>query len=234
VRFTGGRVLDRFFQVLGYGLCHQLPERSFFSGGYQLPVCARDTGIYLGFVFGLAVAAWVVRGRRPSELPRWPVLVLVGLFVAAMGMDGVTSYAGLRETTNDLRLLTGLMTGWGLSLVTLPMLNSQLWATAGRDRVLRDSRDITLWLLGLPAAFVIAKFALPLTGLVYPLLLAACIWATFGAVNVVFVTLLPFFERRAERLRDAWMVFLIAQVLTALELGAAAWLRSAAERLLLS
>src|SRR5262249_46137120 len=34
-------------------VCHQIPERSFKLAGYQLAVCSRCTGIYMGF----AVAA---------------------------------------------------------------------------------------------------------------------------------------------------------------------------------
>ena len=33
-----------------YWGCHQLPERSFFFKGYQLPICARCLGIILGYI----------------------------------------------------------------------------------------------------------------------------------------------------------------------------------------
>lgn len=226
-------MLETFLHLLGYGLCHQLPERSFFSGGVQLSVCARDTGIYLGFVVGM-VAIRLLAGRdRPSELPRWPVLVLIGLFVAAMGVDGVSSYAGWRTTTNDLRLITGLLTGWGLSALTLPMVNSQLWVRPGPGRVPEGAMQIGAWLAMLVATFAVARWLLPLTGIVYPLLLAVAILATFTSINVVFVCLIPYFERRAQRLRDALLPLSIALVLTVLELAAAAWLRVIAQRLLL-
>jgi len=226
-------VLDEFFRLLGYGLCHQLPERSFFSGGYQLPVCARDTGIYLGFAVGLLVLRYLAGRTRPSDLPRWPVLVLIGAFVAAMGIDGLTSYSGLRETTNDLRLLTGLLTGWGLSALTMPMINAQVWVEPGEGRVLEGAKQIGLWLIALALLFGVARWVLPLTGVFYPLTLAVAILVTFGAVNFVFVGLIPRFERRARRFRDLWLVLLIAQVFTIAELAGAAWLRSFAESLLL-
>lgn len=229
----GSIAIDEFFRLIGFGLCHQLPERSFFAGGYQLPVCARDTGIYLGFAFGLLALRLIAGKTRPTELPRWPVLAAVALFVAAMGIDGVTSYAGLRETTNDLRLLTGIMTGWGLATLTLPMVNAQLWASAGTGRVPDGMRQVVQWLGGLAFAFGLSRWALPLAGILYPLALSAAILITFIAVNLVFVTLIPRFERRAHRARDAWLVVLIAVGFTLAELAAAAWLRSFAERLLL-
>ena len=51
---------------MGYGLCHQLPERSFFGGGVQVPVCARDTGIYIGVLLSLFLIA-VLHKRLASS-----------------------------------------------------------------------------------------------------------------------------------------------------------------------
>ena len=223
-------MLDRFFIALGYGLCHQLPERSFFAAGYQLPVCARDTGIYLGFALGLLGLAVLARGSRPTELPRWPVLVLVALFVGAMAVDGVTSYAGLRTTTNDLRLLTGLLAGWALATITVPMVNSQIWRDGRAVRVPDGSRQVLWWLALLAASFVVSRWMLPVLGVVYPLLVSAAIVVTFVAVNLVFVGLIPAFERRARRLRDIGPQVAIALVLGAIELAGASLLRMVAER----
>lgn len=224
--------MDAFFSAIGYGLCHQLPERSFFGGGYQLPVCARDTGIYFGFAVGLLVLSALARGSRPQELPRWPVLLLIGVFIAAMGVDGVTSYAGLRASTNDLRLITGLGTGWGLAALTFPMLNAQIWVQPSVTRTPEGARDVAIWLGSLAASFALVRWALPLLGIGYPLLLVLAIVATFAAINLVFVGLMPPFERRARRLRDLWLTLIIANSLTLLELAGAAWLRSFAESLL--
>jgi len=225
-------VLQRFLTALGYGLCHQLPERSFAVGGVQLPVCARDTGIYLGFSIGFLVILLLDRRRRSSEPPPVWVLVLAGLMVGAMAIDGLTSYAGLRETTNDLRLATGLAAGFGLSAIVTPMLNGQLWRDARRERVLGEPLAVLVWVAALPAAYLLVRYAAPLTGVLYPLVTAAGIVFTFLLVNLIIVTLLPSLERAALRLRECWLPIALAMVLTLLELAAAAWIRVLTERVL--
>lgn len=217
---------------LGFGLCHQLPERSFFGGGFQVPVCARDTGIYVGFVLSLAVMALLDRGRRRSELPSWSLLVLGGALVAVMAWDGITSYAGLRSTTNDIRLATGLMTGWALPLVVAPLVNSQLWERSSAGRILEGRRETALWLVGLPLSFALVRWGLPALGAAYPVLVALCIVATFVCVNLIVVTLAPRLERRADRLLRAWPALAAALILSVLEMGGTAWLRTWLQSLL--
>lgn len=224
-------MFDEILRALGFGLCHQLPERSLFSGGRQLPVCARDTGIYLGFVVSLALLAFLDRKRRAEELPPWPMIALGAAFVASMAWDGITSYAGLRSTTNDLRLVTGLLTGWALPLALLPMLNGQLWRRRGRGRLLESGRQAAAWLVAIPLTYVAARYLLPLTGAVYPLLVGVAILATFGAVNLVIVSLAGPFDRGAERLRDLALPVGAALLLTLVEVAGAAWLRVALLRL---
>jgi Predicted membrane protein (DUF2085) len=47
----------------GAAVCHQRPERSFHVGAAAMPVCARCTGLYVGFAAGLLVAAAWRRSR---------------------------------------------------------------------------------------------------------------------------------------------------------------------------
>jgi hypothetical protein len=49
-----------FVYLAGSVLCHQIPARSFFLWGSQMPVCARCTGIYAG----AAVSALMAIGAR--------------------------------------------------------------------------------------------------------------------------------------------------------------------------
>ena len=82
-------------------LCHGLPERSLEVFGTTMPICARCTGIYAGLLAGILVFGF---------LPRIETAVLkVGVLVALIpiGVDGLTQAAGLRESNNPLRIVTG-------------------------------------------------------------------------------------------------------------------------------
>jgi hypothetical protein len=127
-------------------------------------------------------------------------------------------------------LLTGLLAGFALPLALVPILNGQLWTRPGRGRVLEHRRDALAWLASIPVAFGVVRWALPLAGVVYPVLVSAAIVATFTSVNVAIVCLLRPFENRYERLREAWVPLLIGMALTIGELWLTGLLRDAVER----
>ncbi len=218
-------MIDTALHWLGYGLCHQLPARSFFAGGHQLPVCARDTGIYLGFVVALLVMAAFDRGRRRSGMPpAWLMGVAVAALVA-MGWDGVTSYAGLRATTNLIRLATGTGAGFAIALVIVPLLNTQLWRSRSSEPVLESPLEGIVWCATAPIAVVAAYWGGPLLGVAYPIGVGVAILVTFTAVNLVLVSLIPYFERAFGRLRETWPALLCALALSLVEFALADWLR---------
>jgi len=220
-------MFDSFMHWLGFGLCHQLPARSFIAGGHQLPVCARDTGIYLGFIVSVALMALLDRGRRRTEVPPAWILGFGVAFALAMAWDGVSSYAGLRETTNLLRLATGVGAGFALTLIVVPILNQQLWRRRGPGRVLGAPLDGVAWLLSVPLTVALAWWVGPWLGAGYALLTAFAVLLTFTLVNLIVVSLAPRFEQRAERLRDALPALGIALLATLVELALADMVRLA-------
>lgn len=224
-------MLDTLMHWLGYGLCHQLPERSFFAGGHQVPVCARDTGIYIGFVVSFALLAALWGKRRPSEMPPAAVIAIAAGFIGFMAWDGVSSYAGWRTTTNDIRLITGLLCGYALPVLVFPILNGQLWRRPGRGGVPSDLIETLMWLAAIPVTFVVVRWPFELIGIAYPLIVSAAVLVTFTIVNLTIVSVLPVVEGRAERLRDAWPAITAAFVLTILEVAASAWFRVVVTRL---
>lgn len=214
---------ETLLQWFGLGLCHQLPERSLFGGGVQAPVCARDTGIYAGVLLSVFIISALQ--RRPSELPSAGVTALLAGFIGLMALDGITSYAGLRETTNAIRLATGLLCGYAIGAIIVPMINDQLWRTRSRERVLGTTKSLIIWLLSVPGGFVLLWFGPEILGVVYPLVVALSTLGALAAVNLVILTLLPAFERRADRLAEAWRPLVGAVALAWIEIGVAAAIR---------
>lgn len=90
----------------GYGLgCHQMPERSFFVKGYQFPICARCTGVFIGELLSIVL---IILGLRISVFFTFPLLAL-------MGIDWLIQEKRIRESTNLRRLITGVCAGTGLT-----------------------------------------------------------------------------------------------------------------------
>ena len=82
--------------------CHQMPERSFFWRGKQFPVCARCTGVFVGYLMG----ACILSIHRIS-------LCLCLLFMLVMFYDWYIQFLHIKESTNIRRLLSGLLFGIG-------------------------------------------------------------------------------------------------------------------------
>ena len=220
------QALTAFLHWIGYGLCHQLPQRSFFGGGVQVPVCARDTGIYFGVLVSLAVISALHRGSRPREMPSRAGWIAIALMIGAMALDGGTEYAGLRTTTNELRLITGLLAGFAIGALLTPMINDELWKTGSRERVLNTPWRLAIWLAAVPVSYAVVYWGLPFLGIGYPILVAVAIVATLTAVNLVLVCMLPPFERKADRLLRTWPPILVACAVAWLEIWLAGLLRT--------
>ena len=83
--------------------CHQDPMRSFRVNGYQFLLCARCTGIPIGYLIGLLIMFWI----------HIPVLISMGM-ILAMFYDWYIQYLGIRESTNIRRCITGTLYGIGV------------------------------------------------------------------------------------------------------------------------
>ena len=105
-----GEKLIEIFNWIGSLVCHQIQDRTLQIGGVYLPVCARDTGIYLGFLIGYSLLP--LRNKRAHGPPN--LYVTLAMVLPLIG-DVATQISGLRVSTNDIRLVSGLLFGTALS-----------------------------------------------------------------------------------------------------------------------
>ncbi|MEE2625239.1 MAG: DUF2085 domain-containing protein [Candidatus Thermoplasmatota archaeon] len=119
--------------------CHQKHQRSWEINSNQMPVCARDIGILLGFTIGCVLFGlrgfnrWTVRDSFLSVFPDEllvpiylsdrrliAMLAVMGIGLMPMAIDGFTQLlVDSYESTNPIRLVTGfgagLVVGWWFS-----------------------------------------------------------------------------------------------------------------------
>jgi uncharacterized membrane protein len=95
-----------------------------------MPVCVRDIGIFFGFVIGAALFGsrglnrWTIRDSFLSVFPddflestyandyrMRNMVIIVGLGIIPMAIDGFTQLGTDYESTNLVRLVTGTLSG---------------------------------------------------------------------------------------------------------------------------
>jgi uncharacterized membrane protein len=94
-----------FIYSVGDRLCHQKAERSFFINGNQMPFCSRCFAIWLGLTIGLGFMVFYTISLNEKFL----LGMILGIF--PLGVDSIGQLLFLWESTNMLRLVTGLLTG---------------------------------------------------------------------------------------------------------------------------
>jgi len=213
-----------------HGLCAQHPGHMLVFGAQELPLCARDSGIYLGALLGTAYllvrGRWRAAGRPPRTL--WLALAAALLF---FGVDVVNSVAlewfgrALYPPHNALRLASGLLLGLFVGVLLLWVVHLAL---AGRQT---GRRIVAHWgdLVGLAGVGAVGGLAFwsgwP------PLYLPLTVLSVGGAVLLLWAgNALLFFTRvRGRQLVAAfWEItpFLFWGAIAAVvEMAALAWLR---------
>ena len=106
---------------IGNRVCHQIPSRSLFIRGYQIPVCARCFAIYIAFIVGL-IGAYHYRNEIFNAFENENAVLairnraLVISLVIPMAIDGLTQGWGMRLSNNFLRMATGGLFGIATSI----------------------------------------------------------------------------------------------------------------------
>ena len=217
-------VLDKA-HLVGYGICHQIPERTFFINDRPMPLCARCSGTYLGAVLGFA-GLLILGRRRAGEMPSQGALLLLGSFIVLMGIDGINSYLSffpnapqLYEPRNIYRLTSGLLNGLALSLIVYPIFNLTLWCEVEPRRSIAHVYEVAYFL---PAVAVMAWLVQSENWLLlYPLAILSTggVLILLTMVNSMIVLIMVRRESLATNWQQAVIPILWGLAVSLLELG---------------
>jgi uncharacterized membrane protein len=91
--------------------CHRMKSRSLTIKGYTLPICARCTGILLGYLFFPFLFVYDL------DFSLWLGIALN----FPMVLDGWTQKRKYRMSNNTLRVSTGIVSGFGQSIIIVSL-----------------------------------------------------------------------------------------------------------------
>ena len=78
----------RIGYAMGHLVCHQRPDRSFFSCARQWPVCGRCSGLYMGFALGGVIGLATFGRHAHTELSdaarRWRLAIVLAALPTAV------------------------------------------------------------------------------------------------------------------------------------------------------
>jgi len=218
--------------VVGYGICHRLPDRSFFLNGRQLPLCARCTGTFLGTIIGLVTMPLLGR-RRASRLPPIPILAILVFFIGFWAFDGLNSYMtffpgapNLYPPQNWLRLATGMLNGLALVIIVFPIFSYTLWRDTTRDCVIKNVGEI---LAILPVvALLVWIIQAEINVLLYPLAILSSLGVLMmlTLINAMIATVVLGREGQARTWAQALVPLTIGAALALLQVTAMVLLRA--------
>jgi len=216
-------LLDVITFLLG-GVCHQLPEHSYWIGGRPLPLCARCTGTFLGLWLGLFALRSMGRHARtglPSGLAPW----LLGALAGFWALDGLNSTAmmalgqSLYIPSNLLRLASGAGMGVALSALVAPMTALAFGTIEDPSPVVESPADAGALIATAALVMVAVQVGPWLPYAAWAIALGAAVVGAIGLLNAVLVRLL------VPRLRP-WAGWLLGVALALGQLGGMATLRT--------
>lgn len=142
-------------------ICHQMPERSIFIGGAQLPLCARCTGIY-GSIFIFFLYFLLRKRFRADYPPKTGLLIFTVCCLAPFMYDGGSAYMGFHATNNLTRILTGAFAGLPLSFLIIFLLNLKTFMSGGKhEPIIKNAIDILPLIICILFSYAVYRGSLP-------------------------------------------------------------------------
>jgi uncharacterized membrane protein len=108
--------------------CHQKESRSFILNENQMPVCARDTGIFIGMAFALFFSLFITPSGDFLEnlsqlyfkyLKKHLSFAITIFLLLPLVIDGFFQLLTPYESNNTIRFFTGACAGISISFLAL-------------------------------------------------------------------------------------------------------------------
>lgn len=116
----------KILYLIGSALCAQVASHSFFYSNQKLPLDARCTGIYLGFL--VVFIFWLFKiKKKPNSVFSFSLLIPLVASILYYAFDGFSSIFGAFWVTNFTRFFSGLFFGQTLGILIFLILSHSFW-----------------------------------------------------------------------------------------------------------
>jgi uncharacterized membrane protein len=212
-----------------HGVCAQIHNVD--VGGLQLPLCARNTGIYSSFLITSLYLVALGRGRA-AKLPPWPITAALAGFIVLMGIDGLNSMfvdmfmPHLYTPRNELRTLTGIGMGTAIAVILILILNLSLRRDPATEQPIIANWFELGGALLLNLLVVLAMYG-NVAIMYWPIAISAWLGITgvLYGVNLLLTALFMRYEGQVVRITQLARPATLALIFTLIELGALSGLR---------
>ncbi len=164
-------------------------------------------GFLASFIFIAAMRRF--DGKRPFSVAQ-SVLLTIGFY--PLTIDVITSYLGLRESSNFIRYLTGVLFGYAIPFFLIFIKNF---------RIGRENKGIivrfheALFIIGAAfAPYYLFQINSPIIYYLAGVLVSVSIYLTYYCVSYYFVVMLFKIRGQAQKLLCAFLPFLIISMLS--------------------
>ncbi|MDD5622703.1 MAG: DUF2085 domain-containing protein [Actinomycetota bacterium] len=217
-------MFNSLIEIIGFSVCHQLSSRSLIIGKIVMPVCARCSGIYAGFII-TAIILLVMYRKKENGLPPLYVIVILALFFLSALIDGIASNFGIYETNNNLRFITGFLCGSSIMIILYPIFTFQYYRQSKTKRIFNSPCQFIIYILIITVFILVTLIRFDFMGSFYYYFVIFSILFTFYFINMVLVLLVPPFSQKADRLASKYLILpsIIAIALSSMELLGSYW-----------
>lgn len=119
--YAGWKIPAQIIYNLLHFLCHQKEERCFIFMGYKMGLCSRCFALFVSF-FVVGVFYSFIRNIYEVRTYKSITFYALAVFMLPLVIDGITQLFGFRESTQGIRVLTGILAGVGIGIFVFPSL----------------------------------------------------------------------------------------------------------------
>ena len=179
--------------------------------GRLLPLCARCTGIYSGFILGYLYQ--LVTLKSANKFPTKGISLFLLMTIGLLVMDGLGERAQLWNLSNDARLLLGLLCGSSLSILLFPLLSFFVIKHTADSHVNVKQYAFIMTIVGMFFCIHYCSFSY----YIYKIVSLSGLVCIYAAVNLTFVGMVLRINKKMKSMKRVTAVLVSVLMMLAME-----------------